>query len=148
MHPSVFILYKCMVVRLSCLSSQFPYFVIAISHLLTYPNTPTVFPHLLSASVLPPFPLSHSRTYLRSLSLFIYWSLLFCFAQIVYVRCVLTIGNLLFGWTRLVRVIIQTFKVRSFGLDKNKSPLRTAAFGCLNTCTRTCPQIRQSLRLQ
>jgi hypothetical protein len=58
-HPSVSILYKCMVLRLSCLSSQFPYFVIAISHLFTY--------HLLSASVLPPFPLSHSRTYLRSL---------------------------------------------------------------------------------
>ena len=96
--PSVFILYKCMVLHLSCLSSQFAYFVIAISHLFTYPNTPTVFPHLcLSACVLPSFPslpLSHIPPFPFFLLI---GRSLFCLAQIVYVRCVLTTGNLRFG---------------------------------------------------
>jgi len=73
--PSVFILYKCMVLHLSCLSSQFAYFVIAISHLFTYPNTPTVFPHLcLSACVLPSFP-SLPLSYIPPFPFFFtYWS--------------------------------------------------------------------------
>src|SRR5260221_9874182 len=85
-HPSVFILYKCMVLRLSCLSSHFPYFVIAISHLVTYPNTPTVFPHLVCppACFLPSLSPTHAHTFV--LSFFIYWS----FVILLCTNCVCT----------------------------------------------------------
>ena len=137
-HPSVFILYKCMVLHLSCLSSQFAYFVIAISHLFTYLNMPTVFPHVL--------PSAFADT---SVPFFIIGRSLFCFAQIVYVRCVLTTGNLRFGWNPFgVCIIIQSFFMSRFALGhvplSEKKGKRTAAFGWLSPY----PQIRHTFMVR
>lgn len=134
-HPSVSILYKCMVLRLSCL--------ITISLLCHRNQSPVHLPSSVRqrASSLPSLPLTHIPLF----SLFI-GRMLFCFAQIVYVRCVLTIGNLLFGWTCLVRSVIinnQTFKVRVTYLFRtcqkeiSVENRHVRLPGPINACTRT-----------
>jgi hypothetical protein len=90
-------------------------------------------PHLLSASVLPPFPpfaLTHTFV------LPFYLLLVRCSSALhklcMYDVC-LTTGNLLF-WLDPFSGCHSKFELRtSFGLDK---PLRTAVFGPINACSR------------
>ena len=132
-HPSVFILYNCMVLRLSCLLSQSPH------HRNQSPvhlpkHAGCISPACLSVCALPP---SRFRTYLRSLFFFLnYWSfvVLVCTNSV----CTMRVDN----WKPAFWLEPVWCEVLKSHVKLRSDLKRTSAFGCLSPLT--CVHILKS----